>query len=224
MSSDRPFVDLRRRRPDRRPRPPPCASSRAACASSSAGPDVSGRARALARAACGRSAAGSAAAAARPRPGRLLLRLVPGRARAAWRATSTRASLLVSATNGKTTTSAMLAACLERAGRPRRAQPRRVEHGAGAWPRRCSTPAAAAASSGCSRSTRPGCRPSPSELDPRLLLLSNLFRDQLDRYGELELLADRWAELVDAPGRPGALRAERRRPARRRPRPRAPTA
>jgi UDP-N-acetylmuramyl tripeptide synthase len=31
---------------------------------------------------------------------------------------------------------------------------------------------------------------------PRLLLLSNLFRDQLDRYGELELLADRWAQLV----------------------------
>ena len=39
------------------------------------------------------------------------------------------------------------------------------------------------------------------QLEPRLLLLSNLFRDQLDRYGELELLADRWAELVDAPGR-----------------------
>jgi UDP-N-acetylmuramyl tripeptide synthase len=35
------------------------------------------------------------------------------------------------------------------------------------------------------------------ELKPRLLLLSNLFRDQLDRYGELELLADRWAELVE---------------------------
>jgi UDP-N-acetylmuramyl tripeptide synthase len=34
------------------------------------------------------------------------------------------------------------------------------------------------------------------QLDPRFLLLSNLFRDQLDRYGELELLADRWAELV----------------------------
>ena len=31
---------------------------------------------------------------------------------------------------------------------------------------------------------------------PRLLLLANLFRDQLDRYGELELIADRWAELV----------------------------
>jgi UDP-N-acetylmuramyl tripeptide synthase len=31
---------------------------------------------------------------------------------------------------------------------------------------------------------------------PRLVLLSNLFRDQLDRYGELELLADRWAQTV----------------------------
>ena len=34
------------------------------------------------------------------------------------------------------------------------------------------------------------------DVKPRLLLLSNLFRDQLDRYGELELLADRWAQLV----------------------------
>ena len=34
------------------------------------------------------------------------------------------------------------------------------------------------------------------DLEPRLLLLSNLFRDQLDRYGELELLADRWAGLA----------------------------
>jgi UDP-N-acetylmuramyl tripeptide synthase len=34
-------------------------------------------------------------------------------------------------------------------------------------------------------------------IGPRLLLLSNLFRDQLDRYGELDLLADHWARLVD---------------------------
>jgi UDP-N-acetylmuramyl tripeptide synthase len=34
------------------------------------------------------------------------------------------------------------------------------------------------------------------ELDPRLIVLGNLFRDQLDRYGELESLADDWAELV----------------------------
>jgi UDP-N-acetylmuramyl tripeptide synthase len=42
------------------------------------------------------------------------------------------------------------------------------------------------------------------EVHPRLLLLLNLFRDQLDRYGELELLADRWAELVqELDGRAG---------------------
>jgi UDP-N-acetylmuramyl tripeptide synthase len=33
-------------------------------------------------------------------------------------------------------------------------------------------------------------------LRPRLLVLGNLFRDQLDRYGELERLADEWAALV----------------------------
>jgi UDP-N-acetylmuramyl tripeptide synthase len=36
------------------------------------------------------------------------------------------------------------------------------------------------------------------QLRPRLLVLGNLFRDQLDRYGELERLADEWAVLVEA--------------------------
>ncbi len=59
-------------------------------------------------------------------------------------------------------------------------------------------------------------------LDPGLIVLSNLFRDQLDRYGELEHLADEWAEMVAEPrgGRPHGPRAERRRPADRRPGPR----
>ena len=34
------------------------------------------------------------------------------------------------------------------------------------------------------------------DLDPTLLVLGNLFRDQLDRYGELERLADEWAEMI----------------------------
>ncbi len=58
------------------------------------------------------------------------------------------------------------------------------------------------------------------QLHPRALLLGNLFRDQLDRYGELETIADRWARRR----RRGAghdARAQRRRPAHRRPRPRA---
>jgi UDP-N-acetylmuramyl tripeptide synthase len=33
------------------------------------------------------------------------------------------------------------------------------------------------------------------ELQPRALLLANLFRDQLDRYGELDTIADRWLDL-----------------------------
>jgi UDP-N-acetylmuramyl tripeptide synthase len=35
------------------------------------------------------------------------------------------------------------------------------------------------------------------DLAPRAVLLGNLFRDQLDRYGELEIIADRWAEIAD---------------------------
>jgi UDP-N-acetylmuramyl tripeptide synthase len=105
-------------------------------------------------------------------------------------------ALLVSATNGKTTTAAMLAACLERAGKPV------VHNRAGsnmAW-----GVATALLDAGRGRGqlglfeVDEAWLPAVAdELDPRLLLLSNLFRDQLDRYGELELLADRWAELVE---------------------------
>jgi UDP-N-acetylmuramyl tripeptide synthase len=38
--------------------------------------------------------------------------------------------------------------------------------------------------------------PVAEELNPRAVLLGNLFRDQLDRYGELEIIADRWAAIV----------------------------
>src|SRR5262249_44674578 len=33
-------------------------------------------------------------------------------------------------------------------------------------------------------------------LRPRAVCLGNLFRDQLDRYGELELIAERWRDAV----------------------------
>ncbi len=35
-----------------------------------------------------------------------------------------------------------------------------------------------------------------AQLDPSLIVLGNLFRDQLDRYGEIELLAEDWARTV----------------------------
>jgi UDP-N-acetylmuramyl tripeptide synthase len=104
-------------------------------------------------------------------------------------------SVLVSATNGKTTTAAMIAAALERAGRPV------VHNRAGsnmAW-----GVATALLDAGSERGqlglfeVDEAWLPSVAkDVEPRLLLLSNLFRDQLDRYGELELLADRWAELT----------------------------
>ena len=37
-----------------------------------------------------------------------------------------------------------------------------------------------------------------AELGPRVICLGNLFRDQLDRYGELEIIAERWRGMVDA--------------------------
>ena len=46
----------------------------------------------------------------------------------------------------------------------------------------------------------------------RAVLLANLFRDQLDRYGELETIADSWmSALHDGPARRRGARAQRRR-------------
>jgi UDP-N-acetylmuramyl tripeptide synthase len=127
-------------------------------------------------------------------PGRLLLRVDP-EALAGLSERLDEGSLLVSATNGKTTTSAMLSACLGQEGRAV------VHNRAGsnmAW------------GVGTALLDAHGGRHQlglfevdeawlprvADQVKPKLILLSNLFRDQLDRYGELELLADRWADVV----------------------------
>jgi UDP-N-acetylmuramyl tripeptide synthase len=127
-------------------------------------------------------------------PGRALLRVAP-RALERMSRELDAGSVLVSATNGKTTTAAMIAAALERAGRPV------VHNRAGSnmsW-----GVATALLDAGRERGqlglfeVDEAWLPAVArDTAPRLLLLSNLFRDQLDRYGELELLADRWAELT----------------------------
>jgi UDP-N-acetylmuramyl tripeptide synthase len=127
-------------------------------------------------------------------PGRLLLRLAPGSLRR-MSAELDEGSVLVSATNGKTTTAAMIAAGLADTDR-------QVVHN-----RAGSNMAWGVATALLDAGRRPGqlglfevdeawLGQVARELEPRLLLLCNLFRDQLDRYGELELLADRWAETV----------------------------
>jgi lipid II isoglutaminyl synthase (glutamine-hydrolysing) len=127
-------------------------------------------------------------------PGRVLLRLSPAALERMARRLE-RGAVLVSATNGTTTTAAMIAGALERAGQ-------RVVHN-----RAGSNMSWGVATALLDAGREPG-QLGLFEVDeawlprvaravrPRVYLLSNLFRDQLDRYGELELLADRWAELV----------------------------
>jgi UDP-N-acetylmuramyl tripeptide synthase len=132
-------------------------------------------------------------------PGRLLLALSPGALRRMG-AGLDEGSVLVSATNGKTTTAAMIAAALERDGRPV------VHNRAGSnmsWGVATALLDAGAARGqiGLFEVDEAWLPAVARDLRPRLLLLANLFRDQLDRYGELETLADRWADLLaqDAP-------------------------
>jgi UDP-N-acetylmuramyl tripeptide synthase len=103
-------------------------------------------------------------------------------------------SAVISATNGKTTTAAMAAGILERAGA------RLVHNRAGAN-----------MAGGVATALMDGPRDADTglfevdefwldqvvdDLGPRALLLANLFRDQLDRYGELDSIADRWAAVA----------------------------
>ncbi|HYB28472.1 MAG TPA: Mur ligase family protein [Solirubrobacteraceae bacterium] len=110
-----------------------------------------------------------------------------------------RGSVVVSATNGKTTTAAMVASVLARAGVPL------VHNRAGAnMAGGVASTLLAAAHGGGRIDGELGLfeidefwldRIVP-ELAPRGILLGNLFRDQLDRYGELDTIADRWAAVV----------------------------
>jgi lipid II isoglutaminyl synthase (glutamine-hydrolysing) len=126
-------------------------------------------------------------------PGKLLLRLQPD-AITRLAAGLPRGSAVISATNGKTTTTALAAAVLEAAGVAT------VHNVAGA------NMAGGVASALLER--RDGAELGLFEVDefwldalvpalaPRAIVLGNLFRDQLDRYGELETIGDRWAALV----------------------------
>src|SRR5918998_2222841 len=139
-------------------------------------------------------------------PGKILMRMDPhaiGRLAARLRD----GSAVISATNGKTTTAAMVAAILERTG------VRLVHNRAGAN-------MAGGVASSLLRAARGGGIDGDAglfevdefwldsvvpQLRPRALPLANLFRDQLDRYGELETIADRWASVVAGRRWRGAL-------------------
>jgi len=108
--------------------------------------------------------------------------------------------VLVSATNGKTTTTRLLTAALEAAGRPGEA-PAIVSNSTGANLTSGIAPTLAS-------SRGPGIavlevdeRVLPRVVDPlapELLVLGNLSRDQLDRFGEVHAVGDQWRAVAEA--------------------------
>ncbi len=101
---------------------------------------------------------------------------------------------VVSATNGKTTTTAMAAEILGERHRL-------------AWNRAGANLMSGLASAlvaskraelGLFEVDEAALPEAAERLHPRVVALGNLFRDQLDRYGELELVAERWRAMVAA--------------------------
>ena len=128
-------------------------------------------------------------------PGKLLWKLDPG-AIDRLAARLPRGAVLVSATNGKTTTAAMAAEILA----PRVA----LAHNAsganlvsGVASALLAAPDAELALLEADEAALPEIA---RRVRPRALCLGNLFRDQLDRYGELELVAARWRNAVEELG------------------------
>ena len=124
-------------------------------------------------------------------PGKLLAKLDPGSIdRLAARLPL--GSALISATNGKTTTAAMAAEILAP-----RARLAHNSSGANLVSGVASALLAAEDADLGLFEVDEGALPEVAKrLRPRAVCLANLFRDQLDRYGELELIAERWRAAV----------------------------
>jgi lipid II isoglutaminyl synthase (glutamine-hydrolysing) len=125
-------------------------------------------------------------------PGRVLLRLAPDAL--ARLGKPLRETTIVSATNGKTTTAGMISSLLAAAGR----HPVHNRAGSNMTWGVATAMLEQHGSEGLFEVDEAWLPRVAEQLDPGLIVLGNLFRDQLDRYGELEKLADEWAGLVEA--------------------------
>src|SRR3954452_1616727 len=126
-------------------------------------------------------------------PGRVLLRIEPeaiGRLGAGL----DRGTTIVSATNGKTTTAGMIAAILAADGR----HPVHNRAGSNMTWGVATALLEQQGEEGLFEVDEAWLPRVVGQLDPSLIVLGNLFRDQLDRYGEMEALADDWAATVAA--------------------------
>jgi lipid II isoglutaminyl synthase (glutamine-hydrolysing) len=134
-------------------------------------------------------------------PGRALLRLAPD-AIARLGAGLDRGATVVSATNGKTTTAGMIAAILAGDGR----QPVHNRAGSNMTWGVATALLDQDGNEGLFEVDEAWLPRVAEQLDPTLIVLGNLFRDQLDRYGEMEALAEEWARAVAAhSGRAGLV-------------------
>jgi len=124
-------------------------------------------------------------------PGRMLLRMAPD-AIARLGKRLDRGSTLISATNGKTTTAGMIAAALEADGR----HPVHNRAGSNMTWGVATALLEQRGSEGLFEVDEAWLPKVTSQLEPSLLVLGNLFRDQLDRYGEMETLAAEWGKAV----------------------------
>lgn len=126
-------------------------------------------------------------------PGRVLLRLEP-EAIAQLGAGLRGGATIVSATNGKTTTTGMIAAILAAEGRP----PVHNRAGSNMTWGVATALLEQRGEEGLFEVDEAWLPRVAQQLRPRLIVLGNLFRDQLDRYGEMEALAEEWAKAVAA--------------------------
>jgi lipid II isoglutaminyl synthase (glutamine-hydrolysing) len=124
-------------------------------------------------------------------PGKILATIDPG-ALAALAKRLPRGSALISATNGKTTTSAIVAGII--GGRVRLAHNRAGANLVSGVASALLT--AEDAELGLFEVDEGAFPDVASRVRPQAVCLGNLFRDQLDRYGELEIVADRWRTAV----------------------------
>jgi len=126
-------------------------------------------------------------------PGRLLLRMEPAALRRLG-ARLDRGTTIVSATNGKTTTAGMIAAALTADGR----DPVHNRAGSNMTWGVATALLEQHGDEGLFEVDEAWLPKVAEELDPSLIVLGNLFRDQLDRYGEMEALAEAWGAVVEA--------------------------
>ena len=123
-------------------------------------------------------------------PGRVLLRFAPDALSRL--GAGLEQATIVSATNGKTTTAGMIAAILAAEGR----EPVHNRAGSNMTWGVATALLEQRGSEGLFEVDEAWLPKVAAELDPSLIVLGNLFRDQLDRYGEIETLADEWAKLA----------------------------